>query len=426
MKVMILNCGSSSVKYALFEMPDGKKLSHGIVQRVAMDGSFINHFGLSSSPQVDYHECPDHATAVEWIFKWLIDKKHGAIRNIQEIKIVGHRVVHGGEKFSKPMIIDNEVINKIEECSILAPLHNPANFSGIKAAMAVMPDILHAAIFDTAFFNTLPPHVFIYGLPFEWYEKHNIRKYGFHGTSHRYVAKKAAVFLGRNINKVNLITLHIGNGVSISAIKGGVAYDHSMGFTPLEGAVMGTRCGDIDPAIPLYMMKKKKLGPNEMEDILNKKSGLLGISGKYSDRREILKAMEDGDERARLSFEVECYRLRKYIGAYTAGMGSIDGIVFTGGVGENSFVHRLRVCENLEFFGIELDKTKNEQAVGGEKEMEISSSSSRIKIFVIPTDEELIVAKDSFALLKNGREVNQSYLINEMVPVPALHDIHSR
>ena len=267
------------------------------------------------------------------------------------------------------------------------------------------------AVFDTSFFTTMLPHVFIYGLPYDWYEKYHIRKYGVHGTSHRYVSRRAAILLGKKPHEVNIITLHVGNGVSITAVKSGVAYDHSMGFTPLEGAVMGTRCGDIDPGIPLYVIGQEKMGYQDMEDILNRKSGLLGISGKYVDRRDILKAMKAGDERAKLSFEVECYRLRKYIGSYAAGMGGVDAIVFTAGVGENSFLHRQKVCNGLEFLGIRLDYKKNKQAVGGQQEMEISSSSSRVKVFVIPSNEELIIAEDTFELLKsNVRKINRPQL----------------
>ena len=401
MKIMTLNCGSSSVKYALFDMPDRIKLCHGIVDRVTIGGSFIEHYRSDSQKYSRYHECPTHATAIELIINLLTDQKTDVIKTISEIKAVGHRVVHGGEKFTKPVIIDDEVIEKIEECSLLAPLHNPANLAGIRAIMRFMPDILQVAVFDTAFFTAMPPHVFIYGVPYEWYEKYHIRKYGFHGTSHRYVARRAALLLGKELNEINLITLHIGNGVSITAVRNGIAYDHSMGFTPLEGAVMGTRCGDIDPGIPLYVMRQEKMGYQDMEDILNNKSGLLGISGRYVDRREILKAIEAGDERAKLSFEVECYRLRKYIGAYMAGMGRADAIVFTAGVGENSFRHRQKVCEGLELLGIKLDDEKNRQAVGGQREMEISSNLSRVRVFVVPTDEELVIAEDTYALLEN-------------------------
>ncbi|MFC2008103.1 acetate/propionate family kinase [Chloroflexota bacterium] len=406
MKVMTLNCGSSSVKYALFDMQDRTRLCHGIVERVILGSSFIEHFNLDGQKYIHYHECPTHARAIRLIIDFLINSERGVIGALSEIRAVGHRVVHGGEKFSEPAIIDDKVIERIDECSVLAPLHNPANLAGIRAIMKLMPNILQAAIFDTAFFTTMPPHVFTYGVPYQWYEKYRVRKYGFHGTSHRYVSKRAAALLGKKPHEVNLITLHIGNGVSVTAIKGGVAYDHSMGFTPLAGAVMGTRCGDIDPGILLYVMGKENLGRQDMEDILYTKSGLFGITGKYIDRREIIKAMKAGDERARLSFEVECYGLRRYIGAYVAAIGGVDAVVFTGGVGENSVLHRSKICEGLEFFGIKFDHKKNKQAVGGGREMEISSPVSRVKVFVIPTDEELMIAEDTFELLRNSGQHN--------------------
>lgn len=399
MKIMTLNCGSSSVKYALFDMPNRLKLCHGIVDRVTIGGSFIKHFKLDSRKYIHHHECPTHVTAIRLVIDFLTNRETGVIKALSEISAIGHRVVHGGVKFTKPVIIDDEVMEQVEECSVLAPLHNPANLAGIRAVMKLMPNIPQVAIFDTAFFTTMPPHVFIYGVPYEWYEKYHIRKYGFHGISHFYVSRRAAALLGKKPCEVNVITLHIGNGVSVTAVKRGKAYDHSMGFTPLEGAVMGTRCGDIDPGIPLYVMRKEKLGYKQMEDNLNRRSGLLGVSGKYSDRREILTAMKVGDERAKLSFEVECYRLQKYIGAYLAGMGGVDAIAFTAGVGENSFLHRQKICEGLEFLGIQIDNKKNKQAVGGGKEVEISLPGSRVRVFVIPTNEELVTAEGVYSLL---------------------------
>jgi acetate kinase len=398
MKVLTLNCGSSSVKYALFNMPGNQKLCHGLVHRVGLGGSLIEH--VKGDTQTTHgQECPTHAAAIKLVIEFLTDPERGAVKTLSEIRAVGHRVVHGGDKFASPVFIDGAVIKAIEEYSELAPLHNPINLAGIRAITDLMPGIPQIAVFDTAFFTRIPPHVFIYGVPYEWYEKYHIRRYGFHGTSHRYVAGRAAVLLGKNPEAVNLITLHIGNGVSLTAVKNGVAYDHSMGFTPLEGAVMGTRCGDIDPGMLLYVMGKENLAPQEMEAILNRKSGLLGITGKHSDRRDILRAMDAGDKRAKLSFEIECYRLRKYIGAYTAALGGVDAIVFTAGVGENSFLHREKVCEGLETLGIELSSQKNKQAVGGQKETEISEPRSRVKVFVIPTNEELMIAEDTFELV---------------------------
>ncbi len=403
MKVMTLNCGSSSVKYALFDLPGRIRLSHGIVDRVTVGGSLIKHIKLDGQEYIHYQECPTHDMAVRLVIDFLTDRKRGVIKSLSEIGAVGHRVVHGGATFNKPVLIDDEVMEKVKEFSTLAPLHNPPNLAGIRAVRRLLPNIPQVSVFDTAFFTTMPRHVFMYGLPYKWYEKYQIRKYGFHGTSHFYVSRRAYVLMGKKPHEANIITLHIGNGVSITAVKGGKAYDHSMGFTPLEGPIMGTRCGDIDPGIPLHVMRKEKLGYKQMEDILNRKSGLLGISGKYVDRREILDAANAGDERAKLCFEIECYRLRKYIGAYAEGMGGIDAIVFTAGVGENSFFHRQKVCEGLDFLGIKLDNEKNKQAVGGEKEMEISLPGSRIRVFVIPTNEELVIAEDVFALLQNRR-----------------------
>jgi len=400
MKILTLNCGSSSVKYALFDMPNSQKLCHGLVHRVALAGSFIEHVKLGGE-YIHYQECPTHAAAIQLVIQFLIDPERGVVGSLSEIRAVGHRVVHGGAQFAKSVFIDGAVIKAIEEYSELAPLHNPINLAGIRAITDLMSGIPQVAVFDTAFFTAIPPHVFLYGVPYEWYEKYRIRRYGFHGTSHRYVAGRAAVLLGKNPEALNLITLHIGNGVSITAVKGGSAYDHSMGFTPLEGAVMGTRCGDLDPSIPFYVMRKENLTSWDMETILNRKSGLQGITGKHSDRREILRMMDAGDERAKLSFEIECYRLRKYIGAYTAALGGVDAIVFTAGVGESSFLHRQKVCEGLEYLGIKLSSQRNKQAVGGQKETEISSARSRVKVFVIPTNEELMIAQDTFALIGN-------------------------
>ena len=405
MKILTLNCGSSSIKYALLDMPAEIKICHGIVDRVTLSGSFIEHFDSDDKKSVYHQDCPNYPIAIKLIIGFLTSQQEGFTKELSEVNAIGHRVVHSGEYFTKPVLIDDEVIRKIEECSALAPLHNPANLAGIRATMKLISNIPNVAIFDTAFFSTMPPHVYIYGLPYEWYTKYRIRKYGFHGASHSYASRRAATLLGKQPHEVNVITLHIGNGVSITAVKRGAAYDHSMGFTPLEGAVMGTRCGDIDPSIPLYVMKKKKLGCEDMENILNRKSGLLGISGKYMDRREILKAMEVGEKRAKLSFDIECYRLRKYIGAYTAALGRVDAIVFTGGVGENSFLHRLRICDGLDLLGIRINNRKNKLAVGGQREMEISSMDSRVKVFVIPANEELVFAKEVFALLEGRPDI---------------------
>jgi acetate kinase len=405
---MTLNCGSSSVKYSLWEMPT-RKLCIGSVERVTAGDSFIKHKALDREDVIFKRNCPSHDVALRLIMEFVTDSRHGVIKDTSEIGAVGHRVVHGGEKFKSSVLISEEVEQAIEDCSSLAPLHNPPNLQGIRAAKEVMPNASHMAVFDTAFLTTMPQYVYMYALPYEWFEKYGIRKYGFHGTSHLYVSKRGAAFLGKKPSEVNVITLHIGNGVSVTAVKEGLAFDHSMGFTPLEGAVMGTRCGDIDPAIPLYVMQKEKLPPERMETLLNKKSGLLGITGDLVDRRDVIKAANAGNKRARLALEVECYRLKKYIGAYAASMGKLDAVVFTAGVGENSPLHRAKTCEGLELLGIKIDPEKNEQAVGGKREMDISTQDSRVRVLVIPTNEELVIVEDVMAILEQKYDDHQNF-----------------
>jgi len=408
MKILTINCGSSSVKYSLWDMRLRERVCEGIAERVTLDGSFVKHKVKGKTEEVLKKDFRKHDAAITTILSLLADKKLGVVGDVSEIDAVVHRVVHGGKFFSRSVKIDESVIKAVEQCSKLAPLHNPPNLLGIKIAMDTMRNIPHFAVFDTAFLSTLPSHAYTYAIPYEWYEKFDVRKYGFHGTSHLYVSRRAAALLGRRPSEVNVITVHIGNGVSITAVKNGAAYDHSMGFTPLEGAVMGTRCGDIDPAIPLVMMKQLNTNADEMEKILNKKSGLLGITGKYVDRRDIQKAADEGDERSKLAIDVECYRLRKYIGAYMAAMNGTDCIIFTAGVGENQPLHREKICENLESLGIAIDREKNMRAVrAGERE--ISSSESRVKIFVVPTNEELVFAEDAAALLENRYDIHTQF-----------------
>lgn len=407
MKVLTLNCGSSSVKYSLWGMPARRKICSGIAERVKIGKSFIRYRAEGQEEFILHKECPNHGTAIKLTVDLLTSKERGVMKDVSTISAVGHRVVHGGEEFKQSVIINDEVVKAIERYSMLAPLHNPANLLGIRAAMELMPNIPHIAVFDTAFLATVPKHAHIYAVPYDWYEKYQIRRYGFHGTSHLYVSKRAAALLRKKSSEINAITLHIGNGVSVTAVKKGVAYDHSMGFTPLEGAVMGTRSGDIDPAIPLYVMQKEGLTADQMESILNKKSGLLGITGKYIDRRDIVKAASQGDERARLAIKIECYRLRKYIGAYAAALGGLDTIVFTAGVGENAPLYRAKICEGLEFLGVKIDPKKNEQALG--KEMDISSPDSRVKVLVIPTNEELVMAEDVLSLLEGRYDVHTKF-----------------
>lgn len=409
MKIMTLNCGSSSVKYSIWNMPSKMVLCSGTVERVTVGNSFIRHRKVGRGEVTWKHECPTHDVAIELIVKFLKDREYGVIGDLSEIDAVGHRVVHGGEKFVQSTRINGETIKAIEDCITLAPLHNPANLMGIRVAMKLMPDIPHVAIFDTAFFTTMPPQNYIYAVPYEWYGKYRVRRYGFHGTSHLYVSRRAAVLLGKRPSDVNVITLHIGNGVSITAVKKGLAFDHSMGFTPLEGAVMGTRSGDVDAGAILHVMRLEKISAEEMDNILQKKSGLLGITGRHVDRRDIQKAVTEGDSRAKLAMDIECHRLRKYIGAYVAAMGGTDAVVFTAGVGENSPQYRANICEGLEFMGLKIDPEKNAAAVGGKSEMEISSDDSLIKAFVIPTREELVIVEDVVALLENRYDVHTNF-----------------
>ncbi|MEM2106928.1 MAG: acetate kinase [Candidatus Bathyarchaeia archaeon] len=405
MNILTLNCGSSSVKYTLWEMPGRRRLCNGIVERVGFGDSTIKHYGKRAvSTKCD---SPNHDAAIKLMLKFITDVEYGVVKSVSEIDAVGHRVVHGGENFNQSVLIDKEVIEAIEEYSELAPLHNPPNLSGIRASMNQMPDKPNIAVFDTAFFSTIPRHIHTYALPYEWYERYNIRRYGFHGTSHLYVSRRAAALLHRKPSELKMVSLHIGNGVSITAVKEGVAFDHSMGFTPLEGAVMGTRCGDIDPAIPLYMMSRCGFDVEEMSRILNERSGLLGVTGRYVDRRDIIEAAKKGDERCKLAMEMECYRLRKYIGAYAAAMGGVDTIIFTAGVGENQPIYRVKTCEGLEFLGVKIDKEKNEMAVdrNGEAIISVDDPQYPVKVLVIPTDEELVIAEDVYAILNGTYDI---------------------
>ena len=402
MKIMTLNCGSSSVKYSLWDaLPKTKaKLCEGIVERVTTKGGFIRHQLPRARETVQYQECPDHATALRLMIDTITSRDYGVIDDLSEISAVAHRVVHGGERFRTSVRIDDEVLKTIEGYSALAPLHNPPNLLGINTMMRLTPNVPQIAVFDTAFFATMPPSSYIYATPYEWYEKYRVRRYGFHGSSHLYVSRRAASLLRQRPSKVNLITVHIGNGVSITAIKQGKAFDTSLGFTTLPGAVMGTRGGDIDPGIPFYVMEKEGLTVSEMMAILHKKSGLLGITGSYTDRRDILRLVKQGDARAKLALDIECYWLRKYIGAYTAALGTVDAIVFTAGVGENSPVHRARICEGLNNFGISIEPQKNKSAVKSKGETDISTPEAKIKVFVIPTNEELVFVEDAQAILE--------------------------
>ncbi|MCX6566780.1 MAG: acetate kinase [Candidatus Aminicenantes bacterium] len=409
MIVLSLNCGSSSAKYRLYDYDKKVTLATGIVERVGIGKSFIQQAGLGREPIQINHDCANHRDALKLIIDTLLDPKIGVLDDLKKISAVGHRVVHGGEKFKKSVVIDASSLETFKSLYSLAPLHNPPNVLGIEAAMEVLPSIPHMAIMDTAWHQTMPSHAYMYALPYEWYEKYGVRRYGFHGTSFLYVAKRAALLLGKDPFKTDLVCLHIGNGVSANAIKNGVSYDTSMGLTPLEGLVMGTRSGDHDAAIDLMMMEKENIAPAKMNDLLNKKSGLLGITGKYTDRRDVQKAAEAGDARAALAVELEAYRIKKYIGAYMAAIGGADAVVFTAGVGEMSDLIREKSLEGLEFLGIKLDKAKNKLAKTRNAETEISADDSKVKVFVIPTDEERVFIEDVIALVEGNYDEHTKF-----------------
>jgi acetate kinase len=381
----------------------------GIVERVTIGGSSITHKAKGKADYVENHECPDHKVAVELIMKTLLDPEVGVIKDMSVIKAVGHRVLHGGNKFTKSVIVTDEVLEAFREVQDLGPLHNPANIMGIEAAKAVLPKVPHAAVMDTAWHQTMPPASYLYALPYEWYEKYSVRRYGFHGTSFLYTAKRAAVLLGQEPFKTNLIIAHIGNGSSINAVKDGCSFDTSMGLTPLEGLVMGTRSGDCDPAIPFYVMRKTGMSAPEVEKALNRQSGVLGITGKWADRRDITQAASTGDARAMLAMDIESYRIKKYIGAYYAALGRIDALVFTAGVGEMGPVIRAKTVAGLEALGIAIDPVKNDQSKTRNAETEISAAGSKIRVFVIPTDEELVMTEDAYALMKGSYDVHTKY-----------------
>jgi acetate kinase len=399
MDILALNCGSSSVKYQLFDWAKKEVIAKGMVERVIVGDSFIIHEVPGRETYREESECPDHQVAIDLIIRTLTSPEHGVLKDINQISAVGHRVVHGGEKFTKSVLIDEDVLDAVKEVQHLAPLHNPPNIAGIEAAQAILPQVPHVAIFDTAFHQTMPEHAYLYPLPYDWYEKYGVRRYGFHGTSHLYVSKRAAVLLGKTPSETNIITMHIGNGVSHCAIKGGVSVDTSMGLTPLEGAVMGTRCGDIDPAIPAFMMQKENLSAKEIDGILNKKSGVLGITGRFTDRRDVIESANNGDKLCQLALDMEAYRLKKYIGSYMAAIGRLDAVVFTAGVGEMGWPIRERTLDGLEQLGIVIDRERNRSAMTRKRETLITTDDSPIRVYVIPTDEELVFTEDVAAIL---------------------------
>jgi acetate kinase len=391
-KVLVVNCGSSSLKYQLFNMVDESVLAKGLVDRIGLDGSVLNHQPTGKPKVPLMAEIKNHTIAIKMVLEALAHPEHGVVSSIEEIDAIGHRVVHGAEKFSDSVLISPAVLAALDEFTELAPLHNPPNISGINACAEILPNVPQVGVFDTAFHQTMPKHAFLYGIPYEAYQKYGVRRYGFHGTSHKYVSQRAAEMIGDHMSNLRIITCHLGNGASITAIKNGKSIDTSMGFTPLEGLVMGTRCGDIDPAIPPYLMRKEGMTPDEVDTYLNKKSGVLGLSGLSSDFRDLEEAADKGNERAQLAIDVFAYTVRKYIGSYAAAMGGVDAIVFTAGLGENSPRMRDQICNGLEFLGTRVDAAKN---AGRGKEQEISVDGSKVKIFVIPTNEELVIARDT-------------------------------
>lgn len=397
MKILVMNCGSSSLKYQLIDMDGEKLIAKGLVERIGIEGSVITHTTIGKDKVKTETPMKDHNDAVKLVIDALINPESGAIKSMDEIDAVGHRVVHGGEKFAKSVVIDDEVIKGIEDCSDLAPLHNPANIIGINACKKAMPKVPMVAVFDTSFHQTMPKDSYLYALPYKYYEKYKIRRYGFHGTSHKFVSERAAEMMGKKPEEVNIITCHLGNGASISAIEKGKCVDTSMGLTPLEGLAMGTRCGDMDPAIVTFIMEKENLSTQEMDKVMNKESGVLGISGKSSDFRDLEEGYNSGDERSKIAIDVFVRRVKRYIGGYFAELGKVDGIVFTAGIGENSSFIREKVLEGLEVLGIEFDKKLND--FRGEERF-INTDSSKVKVLVIPTNEELAIARDTLSLVK--------------------------
>ena len=396
MKVLVINCGSSSLKYQLIDAQTEKALAVGLCERIGIDGR-LNHTPAGGEKVVINKDMPDHEVAVQMVLDELTDEKYGVISDLKEIDAIGHRVVHGGEKFASSVVINDEVMAAIEECNPLAPLHNPANLIGIRACQAIMPGVPNVAVFDTAFHQTMEPTAFMYGLPYECYEKYKVRRYGFHGTSHSFVSKRAIALAGLDPEKSKVIVCHLGNGASVSAVKNGKSVDTSMGLTPLEGLVMGTRSGDIDPAIIEYLAHAMDKSLEEVMKILNKESGVYGLSGVSSDFRDLEKAADEGNKKAQLAQDVFGYRVAKYIGAYTAAMNGVDAIAFTAGLGENNGIMREYVCSFLGYLGVEIDKEKN--SVRGEETI-VSTPNSKVKVLVVPTNEELAIARETMELVK--------------------------
>jgi len=399
MKVLVLNCGSSSIKYQFIDTDKKQALAKGLVERIGMTGAVLTHQRYDGDKVKIVGEILDHTIAIEYVLAVMLSKNHGVIDDKKDIEAVGHRVVHGGETFSNSVLITDEVIGVLQDNIELAPLHNPPNIKGIQACKRVLQNTPQVAVFDTAFHSNMPPKAYLYGIPYELYKKYKIRRYGFHGTSHLFVSQRAAEILGKDIGELKIITAHLGNGCSMAAIDKGKSVDTTMGFTPLEGLLMGTRSGDIDPYLILYIMGKEGLSLHEANTLLNKHSGLIGISGESSDMREILAAIKDDHKRAKYAFEIFSYRIKKYFGAYAAVMGGVDAFVFTGGIGENSFEVRAEVCKDLDFFGVKIDEQKNK-----DNEEIFSTDSSKVKVLRIPTNEELVIAMDTSKIVSESEQ----------------------
>ena len=398
MKILVINAGSSSIKYQLIDMENELVLAKGLCDRIGIEGGNFKHQAAGKDTYKIDVQMANHGEAIKLVTDTLVDKDLGVISSMSEIKAVGHRVLHGGEKFSGSVIINDDVIKAIEDCCELGPLHNPHNLTGIRACEEIMGDVPQVAVFDTGFHQTMPDYAYMYALPYEYYEKYQIRRYGFHGTSHRYVSQRAAALLGRDDAKI--VTCHLGNGSSIAAVDGGKCFDTTMGLTPCEGIMMGTRCGSIDPAIIPLLMEKEKMTPKEIDTMMNKKSGILGVSQTTSDNRDIEEGARNGNKRYQLIENMLCHQLTKYVGGYAAAMGGVDAVIFTGGIGENNPHYRAYVANKLKFLGVELDEAANEKAKRTSDENEISTKNSKVKLFVIPTNEELMIARDTLELVK--------------------------
>ncbi|MGI6357563.1 MAG: acetate kinase [Bacillota bacterium] len=399
MKVLVINCGSSSLKYQVFDMNTETVLAKGIAEKIGLDGSFLKYRRGDEENITIEAAMPNHEVAIKLVFDALVNPEYGVLENMSEIEAVGHRVVHAGEKFACSVVIDDQVMAALRECIDLAPLHNPPNIIGIEAATRLMPNVTHVGVFDTAFHQSMPDYAYLYALPYEYYGKYGLRRYGFHGTSHLYVSQRAAALLNKPAEQLKVITCHLGNGASITAVDGGRSVDTSMGFTPLEGLIMGTRSGDVDPAVVSFLAGKEGLTADDVVNkLLNKRSGVLGISGVSSDFRAIEEAAQAGNKRADLAMEMFAYRVRKYIGAYAAAMGGVDAIVFTAGLGENSPSMREKICQGLEFLGVQIDPQKNN--VRG-REVDVSADQASVRVLLIPTNEELMIARDTLSFMKS-------------------------